>query len=230
MSGFTTSFPTTGRSPPIAQRRPEQTALAFFILLSSLLSHQTPLSINTFPNHIAEVELVRRLRAKDRTALEYLYDHYSAALYGAIFRIIQKEAVAEEVLQDVFLKIWDKFEYYDASKGKLFTWLLNIARNQAIDKTRSREISKDRKTSDIQNVVSRIDSEAYIEQRVDGIGVKDILKNLPKEQHFIVEYLYLKGYTQSELAEEFNIPLGTVKTRLRMAMQQLRTILEVTTT
>ena len=201
-----------------------------FILLSFPIFTSNAPSIDTFRNHIAEVELVRRLRAKDRTALEYLYDHYAAALYGAIFRIIQKESVAEEVLQDVFLKIWDKFEHYDASKGRLFTWLLNIARNQAIDKTRSREISKDRKTSDIQNVVSIIDNKDYIEQRVDGIGVKDILKDLPKDQHFIVEYLYLKGYTQSELAEEFNIPLGTVKTRLRMAMQQLRTTLGVTTT
>lgn len=188
-----------------------------------------PRSIDPFRNHITEAELVRRLRAKDRTALEYLYDHYSAALYGAIFRIIQKEAVAEEVLQDVFLKIWDKFDQYDASKGKLFTWLLNVARHQAIDKTRSREISKDRKTDDIQNVVSKIDNEDYIEQRVDGIGVKDILKDLPKEQHFVVEHLYLKGYTQSELADEFNIPLGTVKTRLRLAMQQLRTTLGATT-
>ncbi|WP_254091004.1 RNA polymerase sigma factor [Dawidia soli] len=162
--------------------------------------------------------------------MEYLYDHYSAALYGAIFRIIKKEAVAEEVLQDVFLKIWDKFDHYDASKGKLFTWLLNVARNQAIDKTRSREISKDRKTDDIQNVVSKIDNEEYIEQRVDSIGVKDILKDLPREQHFIVEHLYLKGYTQSELADEFDIPLGTVKTRLRLAMQQLRITLGVTTT
>ncbi|MBT1687772.1 sigma-70 family RNA polymerase sigma factor [Fulvivirgaceae bacterium PWU37] len=170
------------------------------------------------------------MHAKDRTALEYLYDHYSAALYGAIFRIIKKEAVAEEVLQDVFLKIWDKFDHYDASKGKLFTWLLNVARNQAIDKTRSREISKDRKTDDIQNVVSKIDNEEYIEQRVDSIGVKDILKDLPREQHFIVEHLYLKGYTQSELADEFDIPLGTVKTRLRLAMQQLRITLGVTTT
>ena len=130
----------------------------------------------------------------------------------------------------MFLRIWDKFDHYDTSKGKLFTWLLNVARHQAIDKTRSREISKDRKTDDIQNVVSTIDNEEYIEQRVDGIGVKDILKELPKEQHFIVEHLYLKGYTQSELADEFNIPLGTVKTRLRLAMQQLRTTLGVATT
>lgn len=168
------------------------------------------------------------MQAKDRSALAYLYDHYAGALYGVIFRILKKEAIAEEVLQDVFLKIWDRFDQYDPSKGKLFTWLLNIARNQAIDKTRSREISQERKTSDIENVVSRIENEDYIEQRIEGIGVKDILKDLPEEQRFVVEYLYLKGYTQSELAEEFNIPLGTVKTRLRLAMQQLRTTLNVT--
>jgi RNA polymerase sigma-70 factor (ECF subfamily) len=144
-----------------------------------------------------------------------------------IFRILKKEEIAEEVLQDVFIKIWDRFDNYDASKGKLFTWMLNIARNQAIDKTRSKEISKEQKTSGIENVVSRIDSEEYVEQRVEGIGVKDILKNLPQEQKFVVEYLYFQGYSQSELAEEFNIPLGTVKTRLRLAMQQLRTTLGV---
>jgi RNA polymerase sigma factor (sigma-70 family) len=148
-------------------------------------------------------------------------------LYGVIFRVVKKEGIAEEVLQDVFIKIWDKFDSYDASKGKLFTWMLNIARNQAIDKTRSKEISKEQKTSGIENVVSRIDNEEYVEQRIEGIGVKEILKNLPEEQKFVVEYLYFQGYSQSELAEEFNIPLGTVKTRLRLAMQHLRSTLGV---
>lgn len=145
-----------------------------------------------------------------------------------ILRVVKKEEVAEEVLQDVFVKIWDRFNNYDPSKGKLFTWMLNIARNQAIDKTRSKEITKERKTSDIENVVNKIDSEDYIEQRIDGIGVKDILKDLPEEQRFVVEYLYFQGYSQSELADEFNIPLGTVKTRLRLAMQQLRSTLKAT--
>jgi RNA polymerase sigma factor (sigma-70 family) len=149
-------------------------------------------------------------------------------LYGVILRIVKKEEVAEEVLQDVFLKVWDRFANYDAEKGKLFTWLVNIARNQAIDKTRSREISKEQKTSGIENLVSRIDNEEFIEQQIEGIGVQDILKDLPEEQRFVVDHLYFKGYTQSELAEEFNIPLGTVKTRLRLAMQQLRTTLGVT--
>lgn len=167
------------------------------------------------------------MKAKDQSSLSYLYDYYSAALYGVIFRILKNEKIAEEVLQDVFVKIWDKFDHYDPSKGKLFTWMLNIARNHAIDKTRSKEISKEQKTSGIDNFVNRIDKHEFIEERVDGIGVKEILKNLPEEQKFIVENLYFQGYSQSELAEAFNIPLGTVKTRLRLAMKQLRMTLGV---
>jgi RNA polymerase sigma factor (sigma-70 family) len=159
--------------------------------------------------------------------LDYLYDHYSGAIYGAILRIVKKEEVAEEVLQDVFLKIWDRFASYDSSKGRLFTWMVNVARNQAIDKTRSKELMKEQKTRGIENVVSKIDRADYVEQRIEGIGVRDILKNLSEEQRFVVEHLYLKGYSQSELADEFNIPLGTVKTRLRLAMQQLRMTLRL---
>jgi RNA polymerase sigma factor (sigma-70 family) len=171
---------------------------------------------------------VKRLQAKDKSALEFLYDNYSGALYGVIFRVLKNEDISEEVLQDVFLKIWDRFGQYDSTKGKLFTWMLNIARNQAIDKTRSKEISKDQKTRGIENVVSRIDTRERVEQKIEDIGVKDIIKNLPDDQQFVVEYLYFKGYSQSELAEEFNIPLGTVKTRLRLAMQSLRATLRVT--
>jgi RNA polymerase sigma factor (sigma-70 family) len=171
--------------------------------------------------------LVQRLRAKDRAAFEYLYDHYSAALNGVIARILKNDAIAEEVLQDIFLKIWDRFENYDPTKGKLFTWMVNIARNQAIDKTRSKEISKEQKTGALENIVGDVSNKNYVEQGVDAIGVKDILKSLPEDQKFVVEQLYLNGYSQSELADEFNIPLGTVKTRLRSAMQQLRTTLGI---
>jgi RNA polymerase sigma factor (sigma-70 family) len=165
---------------------------------------------------------VERLRRKDRSALDYLYDHYSGAIFGVIQRVLKNEEIAEEVLQDVFLKYWNKIDSYDASKGKLFTWMLNLARNQAIDRTRSRELSKDNKTDGIENFVNRNDQSTSEEIFVDAIGLKELLKNLPAEQQFVVEYLYFNGYSQSELAEEFNIPLGTVKTRLRLAMQQLR--------
>lgn len=144
-----------------------------------------------------------------------------------ITRIVRDEDVAEEVLQDVFLKFWDKIDAYDSSKGRLFTWMLNIARNQAIDKTRSKEISKGRKTDDIDNLVGKIDKAEFDEQKVEAIGLKEVLIKLTDDQRFVIEKLYLEGYTQSEVSEEYNIPLGTVKTRTRMAMTELRTILEV---
>jgi RNA polymerase sigma factor (sigma-70 family) len=173
-----------------------------------------------------ESALVAGLRSKEKSSFEYLYDHYSGALYGAIYRIIRKEEVAEEVLQDVFLKIWDKIESYDAAKGRLFTWMLNLAKNQAIDKTRSKEISRENKTGGLENFVSGTKNGEFDEQRVEGIGVKEVLTALPEDQRFIVTQLYFNGYTQSEVAAEFDIPLGTVKTRLRMAMKQLRLIIK----
>ncbi len=174
-----------------------------------------------------EEELIEQLKAKNKDALSYLYDHYSAALYGVVLRILKNEDLAEEVLQDVFLKIWNRIDSYNPEKGRLFTWMLNLTRNQAIDKTRSKEISQGKKTDDIDNLVGSVDRENSSELFVDSIGLKDVLNKLPEEQKFVVEFLYLKGYTQSELAEEYNIPLGTVKTRLRMAMIALRSIMNI---
>jgi RNA polymerase sigma-70 factor (ECF subfamily) len=170
---------------------------------------------------------VEGLKNRKQSALDYLYDHYSGALYGVIFRILKKEEISEEVLQDVFLKIWNKIDAYDSSKGKLFTWMLNIARNHAIDKTRSKEMNKGKKTDDIDYLVNKIDTRENAELQIDAIGLKEVLMELSVDQRFIVDQLYLKGYTQSEVAEEFNIPLGTVKTRLRSAMIELRSILRI---
>lgn len=174
-----------------------------------------------------ESDLIKQLRAGDKSALSYLYDHYSAALYGIIFRIVKREEWAEEVLQDAFLKIWDRIDAYDESKGRLFTWMMNLTRNLAIDKTRSKEITRAKKTDDLQEFVNTIDKQEQTEMKVGQIGLLPVLDALPPEQKFVVDYLYLKGYTQSEVAEEFGIPLGTVKTRLRLAMNALRMILKV---
>lgn len=177
--------------------------------------------------HIEEQDLVEGLKSRKQSAMDYLYDHYSGALYGVVFRILKKEEVSEEVLQDVFLKIWNKIDAYDSSKGKLFTWMLNIARNHAIDKTRSKEMNKGKKTDDIDYLVNKIDTRENTELQIDAIGLKEVLMELSDDQRFIVDQLYLKGYTQSEVAEEFDIPLGTVKTRLRSAMIELRSILKI---
>ena len=167
------------------------------------------------------------MQRKDKNAFEYLYDHYSGSLLGVISRIIKKEELAEEILQDVFLKIWERIETYDAAKGKLFTWMLNIARNQAIDKTRSKEFSKGKKTDDIETLVSKVDKSDFTETKIEAIGLQELLKSLPDEQRFVIDQHYLKGYTQAEMADEFNLPLGTVKTRMRLAMIELRNLLKI---
>jgi RNA polymerase sigma factor (sigma-70 family) len=168
-----------------------------------------------------------RLKNRERAALETLYDQYSGALYGAILRIIRQQDLADEILQDAFLRFWDKIDTYDSSKGRLFTWMLNVARNLAIDKTRSKEISQQSKTGDIENFVGVIDRQESGVMLVDTIGLVETLNRLPDEQRFVVEHLYLKGYTQSELAEESGVPLGTIKTRLRLSMIELRKLYQV---
>lgn len=145
-----------------------------------------------------------------------------------MIRIIKKEEFAEEVLQDAFLKYWDKIHLYDSSKGRLFTWMVNIARNLAIDKLRTKEFSQMQKTEDIGDYVNSGETFNFEELITDGIGVKELLNTLPEDRKWVVEHLYFKGYTQSELAKEFDVPLGTIKTRLRLGMEQLRALLNTT--
>lgn len=181
-------------------------------------------------NHINQQwdqdKLVAQIRTKNPEALNYLYDHYSGAIYGMILRIVIDEQVAQEVLQDAFMKFWDKIELYDSKKGRFFTWMANISRNLAIDKLRSKEIVKVGKTDGIDNYVTSISNHKTTYQEEDRIGVKEIIDSLREEEKFVVAMIYLKGYTQSEVSKEFNIPLGTIKTRLRMGLQNLRTILQ----
>lgn len=181
----------------------------------------------SLPKQINEDHLVTRIQAKESDAFSYLYDNYCGAIYGIIFRIINDEDVAEEVLQDSFLKFWGKIDQYDSSKGRLFTWMANISRNLSIDKLRSKEIKKVAKTSNIETYVSGIERAHLNEQHVDTIGLKEALSSLREEEKFILEMAYFKGYTQSEISDEFDLPLGTVKTRLRMGMKNLRKVLQV---
>ena len=174
--------------------------------------------------NINEPDLVILLQKQDRAALEYLYDHYSAALHGIILRIVKSEEVAQEVLQDAFMKIWKNISSYDASKGRLFTWMLNVSRNLAIDKTRSKEIKREQKTDRPENFVHQVDQKNSTEFSTESIGVKELLNNLNSDQRTVVDLLYFQGYTQSEVAKEYGIPLGTIKTRLRIALKELRKI------
>ncbi len=159
--------------------------------------------------------------------MEYLYDHYSEALYGTAYKIVKTDQYAEEVLHDALLNVWEKINTYDMEKSRLFTWMLNIVRNKAIDKVRSAEYRRENKSDPIMSVVSKVDSTESTEQSTDAIGLSALVQKLTKEQQFVLEMIYYKGYTHSELAVEFDIPLGTVKTRLRIALKELREILKV---
>lgn len=168
--------------------------------------------------------LVSRLFKKDQLAFSYLYDNYAAALNGVIFRIVQDEETAEDVLQDTFIKIWNNFASYDKTKGRLFTWLVNIARNLAIDHTRSKGFKNQQKNLDVDKIVGYIDTKKNTMFNPEQIGLRNMLEKLTPEQREILDLVYFSGYTQAEVANELNIPLGTVKTKIRMALIHLRTI------
>ncbi|MBD3630359.1 sigma-70 family RNA polymerase sigma factor [Cyclobacterium sp.] len=169
-----------------------------------------------------EQALIQGLRARNRQVQEYLYEKYSRALFGVISRIIYDSDLAEEVFHDAFVKISQKIDSYDPSKGRLYTWMANICRNAAIDKTRSKEFSKSSKTNTIDDYVYGMESESGTAAAVDGIGVRELMEELNEEQRFVMECIYFKGYTHTEVAENYGIPLGTVKSRVRSAITVLK--------
>jgi RNA polymerase sigma factor (sigma-70 family) len=172
--------------------------------------------------NISEENLIDLLRNRNEEGISILYDNYSATLYGIIFRIVLYEDIAEDILQDAFLKIWNNFAQYDSSKGRLFTWMMNICRNLAIDKVRSKGFNNSLKNRSLDNIVSFVELNNNYINNPDHIGVKELINKLTPEQKKIIDLLYFKGYTQTEVAEELNMPLGTVKTRARLAINTLR--------
>lgn len=148
-----------------------------------------------------------------------LYDRYSEALYGIALRIVRDEGTAEDVLQDAFTKIWQNGQRYDAKKGRLFTWMLNITRNTAIDRIRSAQARQK---------IQALDDAVYnnprmrTEQSTDSIGLRKIVQRLDPKYRAMIDLAYFGGYTHKEIEEKLNLPLGTIKSRLRIALRELR--------
>jgi len=174
-----------------------------------------------------ERDLVSLLKEKNGKAFNYLYDHYSAALFSIIRQIIGDADLASDVLQEVFVNIWRKMDSYDSTKGRLFTWMLNIARNASIDTLRSKNYQNKQKNQALPDDVNSMSAGLQVVQgNVDNIGLRKILEKLKPEQRILIEMAYFKGYTHEEIAQIENIPLGTVKTRIRNALLQLREYLQ----
>ena len=169
-----------------------------------------------------EEALIKGLRDRQTSALKTLYEKYSGALFGVISRMVNDEHLAEDILQEAFLKIWNNVSTYETSKGRLFTWMLNICRNAAIDKMRGKIYKTSKKTSADETVLIENPTKIYDDIKPETIGVREIVEKLKPEWKIIVDMIYFKGYTHQEVSEELNLPLGTVKTRLRSAILFLR--------
>jgi len=164
---------------------------------------------------------------KEERAYTHMYNMYSKSLFAVISNMIKDRDEAEDVLQETFVKIWKNIASYNESKGRFYTWILNVARNTAIDKMRSKGFNNSRKNLSSDNFVHLLEDGSRMNSRIDAIGLREFVKKLKPKCIEIINLLFFQGYTQQEASDELGIPLGTVKTQNRNCINDLRTYLQV---
>ncbi len=169
--------------------------------------------------------LILQFQKKEVKAYEKLYAMYCDSISGVIQNIVKNNDVTQEITQDVFIKAWHKADTYSAKKGRFFTWLLNIARNAAIDYTRSKKFKESKQNLNADFFVDILETSKSLDKTTNTIGLKEFVTKLGDTCKSVIELLYFKGFTQKEAAEELEMPLGTVKTRNRSCIGELRTML-----
>jgi len=167
------------------------------------------------------IHITNLLLKKDEQAIDLIYDHYGANLYGYILKIVNDEQLAQDVLQESFVKLWKNIDKYDPNKSRLFTWMMNICRNLSIDKLRA---SKRYLTDDIQKLDSDVYNYKATQFNVDQIDLKEKVEALETKYKDVIEVLFFKGMTQREASDYLDVPLGTIKTRLKIALRELQKI------
>ena len=165
---------------------------------------------------------ITEFKKGNEAALTFIYDNYSAALYGVILKMIRDEKQCQDLLQESFVKIWRYRKRFDGSKGSIYTWMLNLTRNNCIDHLRSKSFKNKQQNQQIDSLVYGIEGKSNFDPQ--HIGLRDLIRKLPEEQQQIIQLSYFEGYTQKEIAEDFDIPLGTVKSRAKAALSKLRGI------
>ena len=177
----------------------------------------------------ADLDLLGRIAMRDASAVAALYDRHARALYSFVHHILRDTAEAEDILQEVFLRVWEKAATYDPVLGSPMAWLVRIARNRAIDKVRSRRSRPVTQSADetlderlFDAVAPAPDPERATSESEQQRALAGALSRLAPEQRVLIEQAFFMGYTQSELAERFGLPLGTVKTRIRTGMLAMR--------
>ena len=174
--------------------------------------------------------LIRLISRAQTDALSALYERYYRLVFSLAVNIVGDRHTAEEITLDVFTRIWEKAETYQAEQAKVSTWLTSITRYRAIDELRRREARPEKHSVEWAEVspsaMPRVNGpEAAAELALQKQRVRAAIAKLPEEQQQVLALAYFKGYTQREIAEALDQPLGTVKTRIRLAMQKLRDIL-----
>ncbi len=184
------------------------------------------MSINSFKAYhcmstLLEKHIVELLQERNEKAISLLYEHYGDTLYGVAKKVVRNEELAQDVLQESFVKIWKKSDSYDASKAKLFTWLFRITRNTAIDKLRSVNTKSDK---EIQMDVSDVYNLGVDSIKPELMDVRENLERIEDKYQIVLEALFFYGMTQQEASEELDIPLGTIKSRLKIGLRELKKI------
>jgi len=170
---------------------------------------------------LLEKHIVELLKERDEKAISLLYDNYADTLYGVAYKVVKDEDLAQDIVQESFVKIWKKSDSYDATKAKLFTWLFRITRNTAIDKLRSINTKSDK---EIQIDVSDVYNLGEQSIRPEFIDVKENLDKIEPKYRIVLEALFFEGMTQQEASDELDIPLGTIKSRLKIGLREMRKI------
>lgn len=169
-----------------------------------------------------EGELIALLKQKDYQAFNNLYDKYAPALYTLVLQIVKNKEIGNDVLQKVFIVIWCTIDKYEPAKGNLFTWMLQIARNTAINEINSSNYQKALKQASITGEEAL---PSLTEPGIDNFGFKKVTDNLEEEHKTLMELYYYKGFTIEQIAETLSITEDTVKTRIRTALSELRNLL-----
>ena len=178
----------------------------------------------------AEIELLRRIGQGDRRSFEELYERFSGVLFSTAYRVLNNQEAAEDVLQDVFIQIWEKAPLYDPARGKPMTWAVTLTRNKSIDRLRSTQ-RRNRLNDDVEResqTFEQFDDRSSFDavaQGETGKLVRDAIQKLSKDQREAIELAFFSSLTQTEIAERLNVPLGTVKARIRRGMMRMRDVL-----
>lgn len=163
-------------------------------------------------------DIIKLLRNRDEKGLSLLYDHYAPSLMGIIVRIVRNNYIAEEVLQQSMLKAWNNISAYNDNRGTLFTWLATIARNAAIDQIRLKSHQNHGRNESLDANVQL----GFVSSPTDAMDTNRLLQNLDEKYKSVIDLIYLQGHTQNSAAQLLEIPLGTVKTRVKHGIDLLR--------